>query len=191
MDAAKHVFTLAISALAFGAAPANSTSVPDELSRRDPSIHWPSAFDPRTAPVFAHNDLLVQAGWHRVWTRLLDVQDWPNWFVLTKDVSIDGSDRAVRRGTPILLKIFGGPITSKINEYVPDSRLSWFPKGVDEAAPPHYHTWHLVPEAGGCRATTEETGVGPNDVKTPEANSRLVRRTHDLWPASLRWTSEQ
>jgi hypothetical protein len=91
----------------------------------------------------------------------------------------------------VRLKIFGSPITSRIDEYVPESRLSWIPQGLDEVAPSHYHTWHLIPEAAGCRVITEETGVGPSDVKTPQSNSRLVHRAHDLWLASLRWTSEQ
>ena len=189
--AVKHVVPLAICALTFSATPTNSASILNDLYHRDTSIHWPGGFDPRTAPVFAHNDLLIQAKCHRVWTCLLDVQDWPDWFVLTKDVTIDGSNKTVKHGTLIRLKIFGNPITSRIDEYVPDSRLSWFPKGLDETTPLHYHTWHLVPEANGCRVTTEETGVGPNDVKTPEAVSRLVHRAHDLWLASLRWTSEQ
>ena len=168
-----------------------SGPVSNDRSHRNRAIHWPSAFDPRTAPVFAHNELLMQADCHRVWSRLLDVTDLPNWFVLTKDVTIDGPDPTVRHGTLIHLKIFGSPITSRIDEYVPDSRLSWIPQGLEEASPSHYHTWHLVPEGTGCRVITEETGIGPNDIRTPAANSQLVHRAHDLWLASLRWTSEK
>ena len=162
-----------------------------DLAQRDPAIHWPHAFDPRTAAMFAHNELFVQADCHRVWVRMLDVTEWPNWFVLVKDVTIDGSESRVKAGTLIRLKIFGYPITSRIDEFVPDARLSWFPQGMKESAPKHYHTWHFVPEGKGCRVTTEETGIGPDDVKAPEAGSRMVHRAHDLWLASLRWTSEQ
>ena len=190
-SAVKPFVSLAICALTLTATVANPSSIPDDLSRRDTSIHWPEAFNPRTAAVFAHNELLIKTDCHRVWTRLLDITDWPNWFVLTKDVQVDGSDKTVKHDTLIRLKIFGTPITSRIDEYVPDSRLSWFPQGLDETAPSHYHTWRLVPESNGCRVLTEETGIGPNDIKAPESNSRLVHRAHDLWLASLRWTSEQ
>ena len=188
---AKHFYFIAICGALFSTTGVGSSAASDKLSGRDTSIHWPAAFDPRTAPVFAHNDLLIQASCHRVWTRLVDVTDWPNWFVLTKDVMIDGPEKTLGHGTLLHLKIFGSPIEARIDEYVPDTRLSWFPRGLDEPAPKHYHTWLLVPEGTGCRVVTEESGVGPNDVKTPEANSKLVHRAHDLWLASLRWTSEQ
>ena len=178
-------------ALTSTASAQHPNQISEDLAHRDKSIHWPEAFDPRTASVFAHNELLIQADCHRVWSRLLDVTDWPNWFVLTKDVAIDGSDKTVRHGTVIRLKIFGSLIISRMDEFVPDSRLSWIPQALDETSPSHYHTWHFVPEAGGCRVITEETGIGPNDVKTPTANSRLMHREHDLWLASLQWTSEK
>jgi hypothetical protein len=65
-------------------------------------------------------------------------------FVLTKDVTIDGPDKTVKHGTLIRLKIFGSPITSRIDEYVPESRLSWIPQGLDEVA-----LSHLAPHSGG------------------------------------------
>ena len=163
----------------------------DDLSHRDASIHWPRAFDPLKASVFAHNELEVQADCHRVWSRLVDLPDWPSWFVLTKDVVIEGSEKTVGHGSFARLRIFNSPITLRIDEDVPDSRLSWFPKSSDEASPSHYHSWHLVPSPGGCRVITEETGIGPNDMKAPESNSRLIHKAHDLWLASLRWTSER
>ncbi len=187
----KVVLLVAIFATVFTSSGQNTVPSSDDRLHRDPEIHWPKAFDPSVAAVFAHNELLIQADCHRVWSRLLDVTDWPNWFVLTKEVRVDGPGKAVRHGTLIQLKIFGSPITSRIDEFVPDSRLSWIPQGLDEASPSHYHTWHFVPQGAGCRVITEETGIGPNDVKTPAANSRLVHRAHDLWLASLRWTSEK
>ena len=170
---------------------AQTGGIADDRAHRDLSIHWPRAFDPGKAPVFSHNELLIHADCHRVWTRLLDVTDWPNWFVLTKDVTIDGSDKTVRQGTLLRLKIFGMPITSRIDEFAPDSRLSWIPQGLDEATATHYHTWRFVRENTGCRVTTEETGIGPNDVKSPAAGSRVMHQAHDLWLASLRWAAEQ
>lgn len=86
----------------------------DDRAHRDMAIHWPKVFDPSVAPVFSHNELLIQADCHRVWTQLTDVTRWPNWFVLTKDVSIDGGSKTIQQGTVVRLKIFGGPIISPI-----------------------------------------------------------------------------
>ena len=172
-------------------APAQSSTLADDRAHRDTAIHWPQAFNPATAPVFSHNELLLHADCHRVWTQLIDAPHWPDWFLLTKDVTSDHPGQPIEHGTLLHLKIFGSPITSRVDEFVPDSRLSWIPQGLDETTPAHYHAWHLIPEATNCRVTTEETGIGPNDRKDPQTVSRLMHRAHDLWLASLRWTSEQ
>ena len=170
-----------------GHAVASELSVKDDLAHRDTTIHWPKEFDPRVATVFSHNELLIDADCHRVWTRFIDVTRWPEWFVLVKEVTIDAPSGPLASGTVLRLKIFGSPITSRIDEFVPESRLSWIPKGLEESKPAHYHTWHFIPEAGSCRVVTEETGIGPNDTKAPEQGSRLMRHAHELWLASLRW----
>ena len=102
---------------------------------RDSAIHWPKAFDPATAPVFSHNELLLHADCHRVWTQLIDAPHWPDWFLLTRDVTSDHPGQPIEHGTLLHLKIFGSPITSRIDEFVPDSRLSWIPQGLDEITP--------------------------------------------------------
>ncbi len=182
---------LMVSSLTLGAVVAEAGTVADDRSHRDMAIHWPKAFDPSTAPVFSHNELLIHADCHRVWEQFTNVTAWPNWFILTKDVTIEGKGKIVEHGTLLHLKIFGSPITSRIEEFVPESRLSWIPKGEDETTPSHYHTWRFVPADGGCRVVTEESGIGPNDIQSPQTVSALMHRAHDLWLASLRWISEQ
>ena len=174
-----------------GSAMASEPSVKDDLAHRDTTIHWPKEFDPRSAPVFSHNELLIDADCHRVWTRLIDATRWPEWFVLVKDVTVEGPGGPLASGARLKLKIFGSPITTRIDEFVPDSRLSWLPQGLDESKPQHYHTWHLLPETNSCRVVTEETGIGPNDIKAPEKGSRLMRHAHELWLDSLRWRAEE
>ncbi len=162
-----------------------------DLPHRDPDIRWPKAFDPGTAKIFSHNELLIHADCHRVWTRLTDLTDWPNWLIITKDVQILGPDKIVKEGTTAHLLIFGGPISSRITEYVPDSRLAWAPKGDSEAQAGHYHTWRLIPKPTGCFVETEESGVTAEDAKSTAEGNTVMHRAHDLWLASLKWTSEQ
>ena len=187
----KQVVPLVVCAFTLNVTAQAPSRMSDDLSHRDVSIHWPEGFSPLKASVFAHNEVMIQADCHRVWSRLVDLTDWPNWFVLTKDVVIEGSENTIGHGSLVRLRIFGSPITVRVDEFVPDSRLSWFPQGADETLPSHYHTWHLVPYASSCEVITEESGIGANDVRAPESNSRLVHKAHDLWLASLRWTSER
>ncbi len=168
-------------------------TIADDRAHRDTAIHWPKTYDPSVAPVFSHNELLLHTDCHRAFTRLADATAWPTWFILTKDVSIEGADRTIRQGTLLRLKIFDTPIHTRISEFVPDSRLSWIPFGADETETRHghFHAWHFISQPAGCRVITEETGIGPNDIKDPEYASRFMHRAHDLWLASLKWTSEQ
>jgi len=167
-------------------------TIAEDRAHRDPSIHWPAAYNPSVAPVFSHNELLIHTDCHRAFTRLADATSWPTWFLLTKDVVAE-TPGPIQGGSLLRLKIFDSPIQSRIAEFVPDSRLSWIPFGADETETRHghFHAWHFIPEPTGCRVVTEETGIGPGDVKDPATGSSFMHRAHDLWLASLRWAAEQ
>ena len=168
------------------------STLAEDRAHRDTSIHWPKEFDPSVAPVFSHNELMIHTDCHRAFTRLADATDWPNWLILTKDV-VNETPGPVGQGTLLRLNIFNSPIQSRIVEFVPDSRISWIPFGSDETEirHGHFHAWHFLPEATGCRVVTEETGIGPGDIKDPPAGGLFMHRAHELWLASLKWTSEQ
>ena len=163
-----------------------------DRAHRDLAIHWPKEFDPSGAPVYSHNEILIDTDCHRAFTRLADATDWPSWLILTKDV-VSETPGSIQQGSLLRLKIFNSPIQSRIVEFIPDQRISWIPFGADETETRHghYHAWHFIPTAGGCCVITEETGVGPGDVKDPAGGSHIMHRAHDLWLASLKWTSEQ
>ena len=181
--------TLALGTTLAAAQPAVSA---DDRTHRDAAIHWPKEFDPAVAPVFSHNELLIHTDCHRAFARLAAAAEWPNWFILTKDVASE-TPGPMQQGSLLRLKIFNSPIQSRVVEFVPDSRISWIPFGADETETRHghYHAWHFIPDPSGCRVVTEETGIGPGDLKDPVVGSNMMHRAHDLWLASLRWTSEQ
>ncbi len=183
---------LALTALTLSASAAGRGNIAEDRAHRDTAIHWPKAYDPSVAPVFSHNELLLQTDCHRAFTRLADATGWPNWFILTKDV-VNETPGPIQQGSLLRLKIFNSPIQSRISEFVPDSRLSWIPFGADETETRHghYHAWHFIPQPTGCRVVTEETGIGPGDIKDPAAGSLVMHRAHDLWLASLKWTAER
>lgn len=185
-----------IGLLAFGAmllpcaARGQLSSVAGDKAQRDPAIHWPTSFNPATAPVFSHNQLLIHTDCHRAWMQMTDVVAWPEWFVLTRDVKLAQPDNPLAHGSLLSLKIFGSPIMTRIDEFVPDTRLSWIPQGLDETKPSHYHTWRFVPRPEGCLVETEESGIGANDYAAPEKVGRLMHKAHELWLDSLQFRTE-
>ena len=162
-----------------------------DRAHRDTAIHWPVAYDPSVAPVFSHNETVIHTDCHRTFARLADAVDWPNWFVLVKDV-VNQTAGKTGQGTLYRLKIFGSPIQSRIVEFVADERISWIPFGADETETRHghYHAWHFVPKNSSCLVITEETGIGPGDRRNPSAASHLMHKAHELWLSSLRYASE-
>lgn len=126
-----------------------------------------------------------------MWARLTDLPDWPNWVVFTKNIEIVGPDKTIKQGTLARLLIFGTPIDARITEFIPDTRLAWFPRTLTETKPGHYHAWHLTPKAAGYLVVTEESGITAQDAELAKAGDNFMHRAHDLWLASLRWTSEQ
>ncbi len=162
----------------------------NDLAHRDVAIHWPEGFDPATAAQFSHNELLIPAPCEHVFAQMANVTAWPEWFILVKDVRVEGPNKTPGRGRTLSLSIFNTPITAKITEWVLGERLSWEPETVAPSGSSHYHAWHFLPIEGGCRAVTEEVGIGPADKKSGAEGSFYMHRAHDLWLASLRYASE-
>ena len=187
----RSIFLITVVALTAGAQLPATREMTQDRARRDLAIHWPKEFDPGTATVFSHNERLIRTDCHRAFIRLADATDWPNWFVLTKDV-VNETPGPIRQGTLLRLRIFNSPIQSRIVEFVPDSRVSWIPFGADETETRHghFHAWHFIPEPSGCRVVTEETGISANDRKDPVSASHLMHKAHELWLDSLSYTSE-
>ena len=162
----------------------------NDLAHRDTAIHWPQGFDPAAAAQFSHNELFIPATCEHVFAQMASVTDWPKWFILVKDVRVEGPDKTPGPGRTLSLSIFNTPITAKITEWVPGERISWTPNTVAPSGSSHYHAWHFIPAENGCRAVTEEVGVGPADQKLGAEGSFYMHRAHDLWLASLRYASE-
>ena len=175
------------------AQPSNSktSEMQSDRAHRDRAIQWPAAYDPSVAPVFSHNELLIHAGCQRTFTHLADPPRWPDWLVIVKEVENE-TPGTTGKGALYRLRIFNSPIQSRVVEFEPDRRISWIPFGADETETRHghYHAWHFVPQAANCLVITEETGIGPGDLKNPAAGSHLMHKAHELWLDSLRYISE-
>ena len=62
MKSAVKVFTfmLLVSQASVRELNAQTSEMQADRAHRDMEIHWPAAYDPSVAPVFSHNELLIQ-----------------------------------------------------------------------------------------------------------------------------------
>ncbi len=163
-----------------------------DLANRAPEIHWPTGFDPAKADLFSHNELVINAPCERVWQYIIDATKWPEWYPNSKDVRIiEGT--ALAQGTVFRWTTFGLPLESKINEFVPYSRIGWYgyaPGTAPSTEHSFYHTWFLTPAGDACRVVTDEVGMGKDAAQLRETDESLMHRGHDLWLATLKWMAE-
>jgi len=170
---------------------AHPVTMATDLASRSPDIHWPDGFDPASAGIFAHNALLINASCEQVWRHIIEAPAWPTWYPNAQDVQmLDTGETVLRQGSVFRWKTFGQPLESRVNEFVPYSRIGWF-GGAPGAAPAFYHTFFLTPDGDGCRAVTEELGNGPAAAYMRKMDEGMMHRGHDLWLATLKWMSEK
>jgi hypothetical protein len=160
-----------------------------DLAHRSPDIHWPEGFNPSTADIFSHNELVIHATCERIWNNIIDADKWPSWYPNAKDVQIIDGGKLLSEGTVFRWTTFGLPLESRIHEFVPYSRIGWYGYAPG-AQPTFYHTWYLEEEGDACRVVTDEVGKGPDAIKLRQADEGLMHRGHDLWLATLKWMSE-
>jgi len=164
----------------------------DDLANRAPEIHWPTGFEPAKADLFSHNELVINAPCERVWRHITDAIKWPEWYPNSKDVRIIGG-ASLAPGAVFRWTTFGLPLESKINEFVPYSRIGWYgyaPGTTPSAEHSFYHTWFLTPAGDACRVVTDEVGMGKDAAHLRETDESLMHRGHDLWLATLKWMAE-
>jgi uncharacterized protein YndB with AHSA1/START domain len=160
-----------------------------DLAARSPDIHWPDRFSPTAADLFSHNELLIEASCDKVWKRIVDASNWPQWYPNSKEVQLLNGARVLGSDVRWRWNTFGLAIESRVHEYMPNSRLGWYGYAPG-AEPAFYHTWLLQPRTSGCLVTMEEVGLGNDAAHLRETDESLMHRGHDLWLATLKWMSE-
>jgi polyketide cyclase/dehydrase/lipid transport protein len=152
-------------------------------------IHWPEGFDPESADLFSHNELIIEATCEKIWSHIIDARKWPLWYPNSKDVALLGGAKVLGEGTTWRWNTFGLSIESKVHEYVPHTRLGWYGYAPG-TRPSFYHTWLLMPQGDSCLVVTDEVGTGKDAAHLRETDESLIHRGHDLWLATLKWVSE-
>jgi hypothetical protein len=95
--------------------------------------------------LFSHNELLINAPCERVWRHIVEATKWPRWYPNSSSVEILGDGPILKDNTVFRWTTFGLPLESRVNEFVPFSRIGWFGYAPG-TAPTFYHTWYLSAE---------------------------------------------
>src|SRR5712671_2374406 len=119
---------------AIGAAPAATPSnqrkttmtMQEDLAHRASAIHWPEGYSPDTADLFSHNALHMNASCERVWSHIVAATKWPEWYPNSKDVRLTDGGAELKAGSVFRWSTFGLPLESRVNEFVPYSRIGWY-----------------------------------------------------------------
>jgi hypothetical protein len=102
---------------------------------------------------------------------------------------VGAAGTVLQEGTTFRWTTFCLPLESRINEFVPYSRIGWYGYAPG-TAPSFYHTWYLTGAGDACRVVTDEVGNGRDAAHLHETDESLMHRGHDLWLATLKWVSE-
>jgi uncharacterized protein YndB with AHSA1/START domain len=163
----------------------------NDLANRSLDIHWPEGFSPEKADLFSHNELVIHAPCERVWKHIVDATKWPEWYPNSKDVRFVDAGTVLQQGSLFRWTTFSIALESKVNEFVPYSRIGWFGYAPG-TAPTFYHTWYLTPAGkDACTVVTDEVGKGADAAHLRQTDEGLMHRGHDLWLATLRWMAEK
>src|SRR5258706_973824 len=150
----------------------------DDLANRSTDIHWPPGFDPVTADLFSHNELLINASCERTWQHIIEAPRWPQWYPNAKDVRIvSDSGSVLKDGTAFRWTTFGLPLESRIREFVPYSRIGWY-RYAPGTEPTFYPKWNRTCRGNGCLVITDEVCHGSDSAQFRETGQCLVHTGH-------------
>ena len=148
-----------------------------------PSEEWPAGFNPRTAPVYARNEIRTALSAEQLWPALITATRWPQWYPYAQRVSIAGGGEALTASSHFAWTTLRVRVKTQVTEYEPARRLAWSGRGPGATG---YHRWVLTPAAGGgCLVVTEEVQTG----LLPRLAARRIRRSlqanHQRWLEGL------
>ena len=125
-------------------------------------VTWPERHDPRISPIYALNDIDVDAAPEAVWRLLVEAEDWSSYFPPEDQVRILDSGRELALGTRWSRVTIGQPMSLVVTECVPGRRLAWSTTvDGDRTGSTAYHGWVITPTPSGCHVLSEETQQGP------------------------------
>lgn len=161
------------------------TTYPELAHKVDPAIAnarpWPAGYDPKTNPVFAHNEIFIRATPAAVFAEILRAQDWGQYYENARDMKLlpdaaGHTPEVLGPATRFTWTSFGTPLESEITEFEKDRTLAWTARGGTPTIEA-YHRWLLIPENGGTRLVTEECNKAPIDPALRWAVNAFIKQS--------------
>lgn len=152
------------------------------------TINFPDNFNPNNCPVYAKNEITINAPAKDVWKWLINVNTWPDWYPNSSNIKIlNQRDGMLAADTQFKWRTFNTNITSIIKRHQPYEQLSWKAKGFGIHA---YHGWLIVPQEKGVHVVTEETQYGFFPTLAGGFIQKGLLKQHQIWLEGLKNMSE-
>lgn len=146
------------------------------------TIHWPEQFQPGRAPVHVRNVRESHASPSAIWAWLVRAARWPEWYPNSNRVRIQGGAEDLSAGATFEWSTFGVRLASRVEEFVPESRIAWTARSAGVLA---YHAWLIEPRSSGATILTEETQYGWLARLGHFLMPHRMHAGHDLWLEEL------
>jgi hypothetical protein len=147
-----------------------------------PAIHWPAGLAPGEAHLHAVNVLDTAATVEQIWPWLVRATRWHEHYGNCKRLTIDGGAAELSRGTRFRWWTSGVPVTTVVDDLVPNERLAWTGTGLGARG---YHAWVLEPTKTGTRLVTEECQRGASVWVLRGFLRRALHVHHQRWLEGL------
>jgi hypothetical protein len=175
---------------------------------RSPEMNWPTPMFNKSAEIFAHNQIVINASCETVWDHLIHAEQWPRWSPYTGKVTILGGSQVLQKKSkftwisadvPQLLPIYDqmppGPVDALVIEFVPPNRIGWRSYGRQLTTPfpliSSYHNWYIKPLGPRkCLVTFEEVATGVASRWERGNYPEFTHLSHDHWLEDLKRISE-
>ena len=182
-----------------------------DREERSADVHWPTALSIRWSEMFAHNAIDINASCAMVWNHLIQAYLWSQWCPDVGKVKVSNKDGSstLRMNTRFTWSGFDlgldtialpgfrvdPPFASKVNEYVPESRLGWvsYTTAVTPWGPvcDAYHNWLLTPtSANKCHVVLEAVATGLGARHARGVYPEIAHMSHQRWLEDLKRASE-
>jgi Polyketide cyclase / dehydrase and lipid transport len=144
---------------------------------------WPAGFDPRTAPVYARNEIRTTLTAEQLWPALVTATRWPEWYPDARRVSIIGGGEVLTASSHFTWTTLGVRVKTQVTEFEPARRLAWSGSGPGSKG---YHRWILAPAAdSSCLVVTEEVQIGLVPRLVAGRLRRSLHANHQRWIEGL------
>lgn len=124
-------------------------------------VIWPERYDPKISPIYALNDVDVEAPPEVVWKLLVEALNWKSYFPDENQVKLPSGATELSLGMNYTRVTIGRTMDLIVTECEPFRRLAWSTtvEG-DSTGSSAYHGWVITPTTQGCHVLSEETQQG-------------------------------